>query len=443
MSHLSDRPENAVVGVTVEHESAALHVTGHALYTDDLVRRSQHVLHAHPVQAPHAHARITRLDPSKAYDVPGVVRVLTQQDVPGVNDAGIKHDEPLFPDEVRYHGHAVCWVLGETLEAARRGALERRGRVRAAARDPDGGRGDRGRELPGHAAGAGPRRRRRRTRQGGPRLRGRDRLRGAGALLPRDALCAGDGRRERPGVRAVQHPAPDRDPGDHRPRPRPAQQPGHRAVPADGRRFRRQGDAAARARRGRRVGRHPHRPSGPAAPDPPAGHDDDRQAARLPRHLARRLRRRRPLHRARGDADLRRRVEPRPLRTRPLARPVPRRQRLLHPGHPRAGPDRPDQQDLADGLPRFRRPAGDARDRGHHRSLRAPARDRARRPAPPQLLRRGREHAVRPARPPPRTHDARLGPGPRHERVRRPSPRDRRPSTTSTRTPSGAWRSRR
>jgi len=50
--------------------------------------------------------------------------VLTQQDVPGVNDAGIKHDEPLFPDEVRYHGHAVCWVLGETLEAARRGALE-------------------------------------------------------------------------------------------------------------------------------------------------------------------------------------------------------------------------------------------------------------------------------------------------------------------------------
>ena len=72
MSHLSDRPENAVVGLTMEHESAALHVTGHALYTDDLVRRSQHVLHAHPVQAPHAHARITRLDPTPAYDVPGV-----------------------------------------------------------------------------------------------------------------------------------------------------------------------------------------------------------------------------------------------------------------------------------------------------------------------------------------------------------------------------------
>jgi xanthine dehydrogenase large subunit len=122
MSTLSRRPEHAVVGETLPHESAALHVTGQALYTDDLVLRHHGVLHAHPVQASHAHALITRLDPKPAYDVPGVVRVLTQQDVPGVNDAGIKHDEPLFPDEVMYHGHAVCWVLGETLEAARRGA---------------------------------------------------------------------------------------------------------------------------------------------------------------------------------------------------------------------------------------------------------------------------------------------------------------------------------
>jgi xanthine dehydrogenase large subunit len=124
MSTLSERPVSPVVGEPMPHESAALHVTGHALYTDDLVVRHHGALHAHPVQAPHAHARITRLDPSGAYHVPGVVRVLTKADVPGVNDAGIKHDEPLFPDEVMYHGHAVAWVLGETLEAARRGALE-------------------------------------------------------------------------------------------------------------------------------------------------------------------------------------------------------------------------------------------------------------------------------------------------------------------------------
>jgi xanthine dehydrogenase large subunit len=51
-----------------------------------------------------------------------VVRVLTAQDVPGVNDAGIKHDEPLFPTEIMFYGHAVCYVLGETEDAARLGA---------------------------------------------------------------------------------------------------------------------------------------------------------------------------------------------------------------------------------------------------------------------------------------------------------------------------------
>src|SRR5690349_11491255 len=121
-SPLSRRPENPVVGEPLHHEAAALHVTGQALYTDDLVGRTSHVLHAHPVQAQVAHARVTRLDVAPAYDVPGVVRVLTADDVPGVNDAGVKHDEPLFPSEVMYFGHAVCWVLGETLEAARRGS---------------------------------------------------------------------------------------------------------------------------------------------------------------------------------------------------------------------------------------------------------------------------------------------------------------------------------
>ncbi|WP_076260724.1 xanthine dehydrogenase molybdopterin binding subunit [Intrasporangium flavum] len=122
MSTLSDRPEHAVVGEALPHESAALHVTGAALYTDDLVGRTAGCLHAHPVQAPHARATVTAMRVEPAYDVPGVVRVLTAADVPGVNDAGVKHDEPLFPTEVMFVGHAVAWVLGETLEAARLGA---------------------------------------------------------------------------------------------------------------------------------------------------------------------------------------------------------------------------------------------------------------------------------------------------------------------------------
>ncbi|HET8988026.1 MAG TPA: molybdopterin cofactor-binding domain-containing protein, partial [Humibacillus sp.] len=122
MSSLSQRPADAVVGQAIPHESAALHVTGAALYTDDLVGRTAGVLHAWPVQSPHARATVTALRVAAAYDVVGVVRVLTGADVPGVNDAGDKGDEPLFPSEVRYVGHAVCWVLAETVEAARLGA---------------------------------------------------------------------------------------------------------------------------------------------------------------------------------------------------------------------------------------------------------------------------------------------------------------------------------
>lgn len=121
MSALADRPANPIVGHRAAHESAALHVTGAAMYTDDLAAHTAGVLTAWPVQSTNAHAKVT-VDVSGAYEVPGVVRVLTADDVPGINDAGIKHDEPLFPSESMFYGHALVWVLGETQEAARLGA---------------------------------------------------------------------------------------------------------------------------------------------------------------------------------------------------------------------------------------------------------------------------------------------------------------------------------
>ncbi|WP_217184852.1 xanthine dehydrogenase molybdopterin binding subunit [Streptomyces sp. AC495_CC817] len=121
MSALADRPAHPVVGTRAPHESAVLHVTGAAMYTDDLAAHTPGTLTAWPVQSTNAHAKVT-VDVSGAYEVPGVVRVLTAADVPGINDAGIKHDEPLFPDEAMYYGHALVWVLGETQEAARLGA---------------------------------------------------------------------------------------------------------------------------------------------------------------------------------------------------------------------------------------------------------------------------------------------------------------------------------
>jgi xanthine dehydrogenase large subunit len=112
-----------VAGQAVPHESAHGHVTGEALYTDDLLLRFPRALHAWPVLAPHAHALVKSIDVSAALTEPGVATVLTARDVPGVGDSGSnRHDEPLFPDEILYHSQPVVWVLGETLDAAQRGA---------------------------------------------------------------------------------------------------------------------------------------------------------------------------------------------------------------------------------------------------------------------------------------------------------------------------------
>ena len=113
----------SAAGRPVPHESATGHVTGQALYTDDLVGRFPHVLHAWPVMAPHAHAYVTAIDVAPALEVPGVVTTLTRADVPGENDSGaVRHDEPVFPTEVMFHGQPVAWVLADTLAAAQDGA---------------------------------------------------------------------------------------------------------------------------------------------------------------------------------------------------------------------------------------------------------------------------------------------------------------------------------
>jgi len=123
MSQLSQRPEAAIAGQRHRHESAAAHVTGTALYTEDLAHRLAGVLHAYPVQSTIAHAKILSLDTTPALEIPGVVKVIIAADIPGVNDQGAKHDEPLLPvDEVMFYGQPVAWVLGEDLEAAKAGA---------------------------------------------------------------------------------------------------------------------------------------------------------------------------------------------------------------------------------------------------------------------------------------------------------------------------------
>ena len=134
-----------------------------------------------------------RSTPRRPGSAPGVLAVLTAEDVPGENDIGpARHDEPLFPSEVCFHGQAVAWVIAETGRgrASRRG--RGRGRVRAAAGDPL----DRGRDRRRAASSpTGERHASRRRRGGAARRATSPRRRAAhrrpGALLPRDAGGAG------------------------------------------------------------------------------------------------------------------------------------------------------------------------------------------------------------------------------------------------------------
>ena len=93
-------------------------VTGKAKFTDDL--KFANVLHAAPAYSDFVHARIVSIDTSAAEHVPGVIRVLTAKDVPGVNRFGqIIRDYRIFADDkIRYHGDVVAIVVAETREIA-------------------------------------------------------------------------------------------------------------------------------------------------------------------------------------------------------------------------------------------------------------------------------------------------------------------------------------
>jgi xanthine dehydrogenase large subunit len=107
----------------VRHDSAVGHVTGRALYIDD-VPNVPGTLETALVLSPHAHARIRRIDFSRALAAPGVVAAIAAADIPGKNDIGpIRPDEPLLPaDLVEYEGQPVAAIAAATLDQARAAA---------------------------------------------------------------------------------------------------------------------------------------------------------------------------------------------------------------------------------------------------------------------------------------------------------------------------------
>jgi xanthine dehydrogenase large subunit len=99
----------------IPHESAALHVTGEALYIDDLAS-SPSLLIGRVVYSPYAHARIVSYDLTKAMKAPGVAAVTSAKDIPGHNQMGpVVKDEPcLASEEVTFVGQAVFLIAAKT-----------------------------------------------------------------------------------------------------------------------------------------------------------------------------------------------------------------------------------------------------------------------------------------------------------------------------------------
>ncbi|HEY9053639.1 MAG TPA: molybdopterin cofactor-binding domain-containing protein [Rectinemataceae bacterium] len=104
-------------------ESKAL-ILGAAAYTDDLAPPGALVVKL--LRSPHAFARITSVDDSKAREIPGFVCLITWKDVPRIayTRAGQGHPEPspcdkfILDEYVRYVGDEVAILAAEDEESA-------------------------------------------------------------------------------------------------------------------------------------------------------------------------------------------------------------------------------------------------------------------------------------------------------------------------------------
>ncbi|WP_319774246.1 xanthine dehydrogenase molybdopterin binding subunit [Breoghania sp.] len=120
----TDDSRGVHVGRPEKHDSAAKHVSGTALYVDDLPE-PEGTLHLAPGWSRDAACgRIISLDLDAVKAAPGVVAVLTAHDVPGENDCSpsIGGDPILADGEILFWGQVIFVVVAHTRAQARKAA---------------------------------------------------------------------------------------------------------------------------------------------------------------------------------------------------------------------------------------------------------------------------------------------------------------------------------
>ena len=88
--------ENIFINEKRPHDSASKHVSGYAIYTDD-IKEPYGTLHGAIGWSKKAHAIIKKIDLSEVWKSEGVVSVVGHNDIPGRNDVGPVFDgDPIF-----------------------------------------------------------------------------------------------------------------------------------------------------------------------------------------------------------------------------------------------------------------------------------------------------------------------------------------------------------
>ncbi|MDB5812912.1 MAG: xanthine dehydrogenase molybdopterin binding subunit [Rhodocyclales bacterium] len=118
-------PHEHTIGLSIEHESGVLHVSGMATYIDDIGEIAG-TLHGAFGLSTCAHGRIVKMNLDAVRRAPGVVKVFTAQDIPGRNDCGpVIHDDPVLADGlVQFYGQPMFLVIADSHDAARRAARQ-------------------------------------------------------------------------------------------------------------------------------------------------------------------------------------------------------------------------------------------------------------------------------------------------------------------------------
>ncbi|ELW62680.1 Aldehyde oxidase [Tupaia chinensis] len=105
------QPLQDPVGRPIMHLSGLKHATGEAIFCDDIPMVDKELFMA-LVTSTRAHAKIISIDSAEALELPGVVDVITAEDIPGTN--GAEDDRLLAVDEVFCVGQIICAVVAET-----------------------------------------------------------------------------------------------------------------------------------------------------------------------------------------------------------------------------------------------------------------------------------------------------------------------------------------